>query len=124
MLQPLAGALYEYGERSTMSKAVIDGGICGFRTEVVAHLDGDGCALDIQSDCPSIKALALELHRVDPMREISFRGEGPLTLAIAKTHCPHPACPVPAGIIKAIEVAAGLALPKGAHIEVSDSPEP
>jgi hypothetical protein len=31
----------------------------------------------------------------------------------------HPACPVPSGILKAIEVAAGLALPKDASIKPS-----
>ena len=40
-------------------------------------------------------------------------------LRMAAQHCKHAACPVPSGIIKAIEVAAGLALPKDAHIEVA-----
>jgi len=53
------------------------------------------------------------------MEEISFRGEGPKTLRMAAKHCKHTACPVPAGIIKAIEVASGLALPKDASIQVS-----
>jgi hypothetical protein len=44
------------------------------------------------------------------MREITFRGQGPLTLQLAAKHCAHPACPVPVGIIKAVEVEAGLAL--------------
>jgi hypothetical protein len=33
-------------------------------------------------------------------------------------HCPHPACPVPSGILKAVEVAAGLALPRDASIVI------
>ncbi len=35
--------------------------------------------------------------------------------------CSHAACPVPVGIIKAVEVEAGLALPEDAHIKVSRS---
>jgi hypothetical protein len=31
---------------------------------------------------------------------------------MAAKHCQHASCPVPSGIIKAIEVASGLALPK------------
>jgi len=56
---------------------------------------------------------------VHPFEEIAFRGEGPKTLLLAAKHCKHAACPVPSGIIKAIEVAAGLALPKDASIQVS-----
>jgi hypothetical protein len=38
---------------------------------------------------------------------------------MAAKHCQHASCPVPSGIIKAIEVASGLALPKDASIQVS-----
>jgi hypothetical protein len=38
---------------------------------------------------------------------------------MAAKHCKHAACPVPSGIIKAVEVASGLALPKDASIQVS-----
>jgi Family of unknown function (DUF6951) len=37
---------------------------------------------------------------------------------MAAKHCKHTACPVPAGIIKSIEVASGLALSQDARIEV------
>jgi len=50
-------------------------------------------------------------------------GGGPLTLLLATKHCPHTACPVPVGIIKAIEVEAGLALPADATIRLSKSDE-
>ena len=104
-----------------MAKAVIDAGICGFITRVIARRNGDACTIEMQTDCSALRVLADALRHVDPMREISFRGEGPLTLALARIHCPHPACPVPAGILKAIEVEAGLALPKDVHIAVSPS---
>ena len=101
-----------------MSKSVIQSGICGFTTEVIARADSSTCSLIITSDCPAIQGLAEELRQVDPMEEITYRGEGPLTLRLAREHCPHPACPVPAGIIKAVEVEAGLALPKDVSITV------
>jgi hypothetical protein len=101
-----------------MSKSVIQSGICGFTTEVVARADSGTCSLIIRSDCPVIKGLAEELRQVDPMEEITYQGKGPLTFRLAREHCLHPACPVPAGIIKAIEVEAGLALPKDATIAV------
>ena len=65
--------------------------------------------------------LAEELADVNPFQEISFRGEGPQTLKLGAKHCYHPACPVPVGIIKAVEVEAGLALPADAGIKLSKS---
>ena len=104
-----------------MSKSVINSGICGFTTEVIARAERNTCSLIITSDCPSIQGLAEELLQVDPMKEITYQGEGPLTLRLAREHCPHPACPVPCGIIKAVEVEAGLALPKDVSITVKST---
>jgi len=106
-----------------MSKAIIDPGICGFMAEVVAEMEDDMCSLEITCDCEPIQEMAKELAQVDPMVEIGFHGDGPLTLRMFAKHCPHPACPVPAGILKAVEVAAGLALPKDASIRVMKSSE-
>jgi hypothetical protein len=63
--------------------------------------------------------MAEELNEVDPFREISNRGDGPVTLKLGVKHCAHAACPVPVGIIKAIEVEAGLALPADVIIKIS-----
>jgi hypothetical protein len=43
----------------------------------------------------------------------------PRSLEMGHKYCTHAACPVPVGIIKAIEVEAGLALPVDASIKVS-----
>ncbi len=100
-------------------------GICGMITEIRATSDGPlkEVHLEINSRCESIQKLAKELKVVNPMDEISFRGEGPKTFRMAARHCKHTACPVPSGIIKAIEVASGLALPKDASIQVSQEEE-
>ena len=95
-------------------------GICGMITEIRAtSQDQTGLVnLDINTRCESIQNLAGELKVVNPLEEISFKGEGPNTLRMAAKHCKHTACPVPSGIIKAIEVASGMALPEDAKIEV------
>lgn len=102
-----------------MATARIDAGICGFCTKV--HTSGEGRAVkvEIESDCEHIQKLAAALTEVDPFREISFRGDGPLTHELARVHCAHAACPVPTGVLKAIEVEAGLALPRDATITVT-----
>ncbi len=102
-----------------MAHAEIHSGICGFTTHVEATLSADGrhVSLTISSDCPAVRKLAAELAEVDAFREITYRGEGPRILELARA-LHHPGCPVPAGIIKAVEVAAGLALPAPATINV------
>lgn len=102
-----------------MSKATIEPGICGFTTSVeVAAAGKRNCAITIQSECPHIQKLAAVLPELDPFTEISFRGEGPSVLKLGAEYCSHPACPVPVGIIKAIEVEAGLALPRDVIIHI------
>ena len=97
--------------RGRLARAEIAAGICGYTTWVKARMDGAHCTLEIESECEGIRGLAAELAQVDPFREIAFRGEGPLILKLAARHCLHAACPVAVGIIKAVEVEAGLALP-------------
>ena len=106
-----------------MAKAHIISGKCGYSTDVEATTidgdDGERVRLVIISDCKSCQRHALALTEVDPYREISYRGEGPLVLQTAAKILPHPACPVPSGIIKVIEVASHLALPTNASITFS-----
>jgi hypothetical protein len=102
-----------------MSKAEINSGVCGHVTNVEASMDGKNCKLAITSDCKAIEQLALELPQVNPLQEISSKRAVPQTLQMGLKHCFHAACPVPVGIIKAVEVEAKLALPKDAVIKVS-----
>jgi hypothetical protein len=102
-----------------MATAEVSAGICGFKTTIKAERDDMNCKLTISSDCEHINGLAQDLTIVDPYQEISHRGEGPVTLKLAAEHCPHAACPVPAAIIKTIEVESGLALPADVIIKLN-----
>ena len=102
-----------------MSKAEINSGVCGHVTNVEATMEGKVCKLTIVSDCQAIQNLAKELTEVNPMLEISCKRSTPQTLQMGMKHCYHAACLVPVGIIKAVEVAGKLALPKDAIIKVS-----
>jgi hypothetical protein len=104
-----------------MAKVDVFAGICGFKTSIDAISVDDMVKLTIQSDCPAITRLASQLTEVDPFQEISYRHGGPLTLQMSAKYCSHTACPVPVGIIKAVEVEAGLALPLDVTIKVSKS---
>ena len=102
-----------------MATAEINSGICGFSATVKTEKDGRKVRVSIDSDCQAIQNLAAELTEVDPFQEITFRGSGPRSLELGAKHCYHTACPVPVGIIKAVEIEAGLALPKDAAIKLS-----
>jgi hypothetical protein len=102
-----------------MSKTEIQSGVCGHVTTVEANMEGKMCKLTITSTCKAIQQLAQELPEVNPLMEISCKRAIPQTLQMGLKHCYHAACPVPVGIIKAIEVAAKLALPKDVIIKVT-----
>ncbi len=104
-----------------MAKAEVHAGVCGFTTIIETNLDGDVCKVAIQSECTAIQRLAQALTEVNPYQEISYRRKTPLTLEMAVKFCNHTACPVPVGIIKAVEVECDLALPADVTIKVSRS---
>jgi|LGVF01.2.fsa_nt_gb uncharacterized protein (DUF111 family) len=102
-----------------MSKATIYAGVCGFTTVVNAEKSGrNDVSLKITSDCPAYKDLDEKLSQVNAMT-CSFNkvGTGQIYEVCQQT-CKHGACPVPAGIIKAVEIAGGLALPKNVTISL------
>lgn len=103
-----------------MAHVEIHAGICGMQTQIEAMLldDGQAVSLKVDSTCKDVLKLIEELGEVNAFQEISYRRTEPRTLQLAPKCLPHPACPVPAAIIKAVEVAAGLALPRDATIKV------
>src|SRR6056297_1729126 len=100
-----------------MTKVRIDAGVCGFITEVTAESDdGQNVRLDFSSTCPHVMKAAESLKLVDAYVEIFAKPAQTQTYAELSAHLPHAACPVYAGVLKAIEAAAGLALPRPASI--------
>ena len=82
-------------------------------------MDGTVCRLSIESGCESIRELGNRLTEVNPYQEISFQKTRPRILELWERYCPHAACPVPVGILKAVEIAAGLNLPADVAITLS-----
>jgi len=97
-----------------------EAGVCGHKTTVKASkTEGYSVRVSIESSCTHVAKIADELDEVDALQQIGLRGGLPPALQTAYRNCIHAACPVPSGLIKAIEAAAGLALPQDAHISVS-----
>ena len=103
------------------ARARVQGGICGLGTVILASSDdGMNVRLHIESDCPKIQELAAELTEINAFEQIlrkPFIETSPALLA-AK-HRLHVSCLVPVVIVKAVEVAAGLALPATCEISLT-----
>jgi Family of unknown function (DUF6951) len=94
------------------ARVVVDAGVCGHTATVRAvKTSGYNVRVEIESDCPHVQKIAVEPIEVDALRQIGLRGGLPPLLESAYACCAHAACPVPSALIKAVEVAAGLALP-------------
>ena len=106
------------------AQAHVTAGICGFETTVVAEADADqAVTFHLESGCAKIRAMAERIGRlgpVDALAEIDARKPGTLTSTMRGSLIGCCAgCVVPVGIFKAMQVAAGLALPRDLHITLS-----
>lgn len=106
------------------SRVEVQAGICGFVTIAQAHSDDNQhVTFSIESNCEKIKALGERLKSigaVDAYAEI-FPGGSSVLLSSARETLSGccAGCVVPVGLFKAMQVAAGLALPKDIHITLA-----
>lgn len=102
----------------------IDAGICGFHATVAADCpDKRHVTFAIETECDVVAKLVAALEKrqpIDVYGEIDKRKESVIMATVHETlaEC-YKSCAVPLGVFKAMQVAAGLALPKDVHIEVS-----
>jgi len=105
----------------SMTTVIVSPGICGFTSTITATVDEMyNVAITVDSPCPKIQELAGQITQISAFDEI----RKPITdsavyQAAAASKC-HTACPIPSAVIKAIEVAAGLALPKDVSFTISN----
>lgn len=102
-----------------MATVEINSGICGFMTRVEVRKAGHRTMeISIESECPNIKKVAADLKTVKPLREMFCRLHETETYRILQRCIVHPACLVPLGVLKGVEVEAGLALPRDGYIRI------
>lgn len=97
----------------------INAGICGFVTEVTATSeDQQHVCLQVESTCVNITALAGSLPELDAYAELGAGFDGELWKAVrAGLRGCCSGCVVPAGLYKAMQIAAGVALPNATKME-------
>lgn len=104
-------------DRSTGICATVDAGICGFACRIKAwQTDKRAVGLEIgDSECRQIRRLANLLSRLSLKEVFMPVTRNPVYLAAQHSGC-HPSCPIPAAVLKAAEVAMGMALAHDASI--------
>lgn len=103
---------------------VVDGGICGFKSRI--HADSDdsqNVTFKIASACEKARAFGDALTAkgpVDGYAEIGAGSDG-VILATARENLKGccAACAVPLGTFKAMQVSAGVALPKDVTLQIT-----
>jgi hypothetical protein len=103
-----------------MVKTKVDAGICGFATNITAECDDmQMVSFNIESGCPNIQGLALDIPEIDAYQELGDGLDGVIFTKTAEHTKPCcPGCIVPSAIFKSMQVAAGLALPASSTIEI------
>ncbi|MCM1567759.1 MAG: hypothetical protein FNP40_02420 [Dehalobacter sp. 4CP] len=102
-----------------MIKIFVNGGACGFMTNIEANAERQNANIKINTECPSLKPLSEELKTINGYEECFGKIGDTSVFQIARQYCKHAACPVPTAIIKGVEAACGLALPRDIEIKIT-----
>ncbi|HDM36277.1 MAG TPA: hypothetical protein ENG09_03355 [Candidatus Syntrophoarchaeum butanivorans] len=109
-----------------MTKVVIHGGACKFKTEVTVLREGESLRIETVSECEYCRSLGDDLVRVsfsDLFPDTASPALGFMDNPVyrkADEHLPHVDCPVPCGILKAILAELGLQLKEPPKIEFTE----
>ena len=96
-------------------------GICGFPCTITAQkLDNRTVSVEINgSECKQIQRLSTRLTEMSLKELFMPLTRNPVYMAAEKSGC-HPSCAIPAAVIKAVEVALGMALPREVCIKFTN----
>ena len=103
----------------------VDPGICGFTCTVTATQKSRRLvSVEISgSECRQIQKLSQELNGEISLKELFLPlTRNPVYIAAEKSGC-HTTCTLPSAVLKAVEAAMGMALPKSASILFTTSKE-
>jgi hypothetical protein len=98
-------------------KVSVDSGICGFQCHIEAW-EEEKRRVRIRvsgSECQQIQRLSEKVQEMN-LRDLFAPISKNLVFSSAQSAGCHPSCPVPIAILKAVEAAMGMALPKDAVI--------
>lgn len=103
-----------------MTKVIIHPGICGFSVTVTVNKQQDRkAAVSFDTECEMVLNMLQDISLLDMRAAFTGILNNPVYRS-ASMHLKHAACPVPAGILKALEVEFGLCLPREVTITFSE----
>lgn len=96
-----------------MTRLIVDPGACGFNCKIEVKKVGKyNVTINIQSPCKQIKKMAAEVNDINFL-DICRGSFGQNTVTQSAARCGlHPSCPIPCGLIKAVEAELGMAVKK------------
>jgi hypothetical protein len=96
-----------------MTELTVHAGVCGFVTTIRASSDDQQTVrVEYETTCPHAVKARAELLSFDAYTELFRKPHETAVYAALSKHLPHVTCPLYSGFLKAIEAAAGLALPR------------
>ena len=99
-----------------MTRVVIQSGSCGFTVTVTAERNADRTVrIELDTECEMVRAMQEDLQGLDRMAPLTGFQNNPVYRSAA-SRLKHVSCPVPSGILKAIEVETGMNVPRDAII--------
>lgn len=103
------------------TRVTVKPGICGFTTTIEVTTNNKRClSIKINSDCDLVNSLSKIIIELEQWEVLKPREQSMVYLGASKCSL-HSGCLVPCAIIKATEVAAGLALPQDASIHFDNT---
>lgn len=105
------------GMENDLTRATVEPGICGFPCVIEARKE-DPRTVSIKifgSECNQIKKLAEQLSRMTLQELFMPVTRNPAFVLAQKSGC-HASCVVPVAVLKAVEVAMEMALPRNVTI--------
>lgn len=100
-----------------MTRVTVNAGACGFSATIeVEQVDRNTVRVTLHSACEQITAMSPDVVELSWRRDVFCKMTESRVYQSASQHLKHAACPIPAAILKAIEVEVGIALPKDVTI--------
>jgi hypothetical protein len=106
-----------------MAVVTVAPGNCNFVARIESVPDAEGqVRVSVASECPHVREFASAIVSLSATCAAGWKCAEFCVYGPAAKANLHPACPVPVGVLKALEVAAGLALPQDVvlHFEKQD----
>ncbi len=99
-----------------MTTVVVNSGACGYSVTIRVEKNADGkMSVSVDTDCEMIRKMSEDIRVLERFAPLTGLMSSPVYRSASK-HIKHVACVVPSGILKALEVEAGLNVAKDASI--------